>query len=214
MLWRKVHTPHNVPLCNDLPIEQLLPNFRRCIVSQSMTAYPSLQDSHVFILACIRTDVMIHTHHLVLLLAFVEEMSTAPSHFFEWFLPLELSWGWWQKRQRQMLWLQLVTHLDLGNFFQTSKSQELQRELSRPAFLFKFIICRLSQTLFPFVLWHDTLWLWFEWGSRWVLWWLPTGWRFFIGKPSPPAGFSCEPPDTFRLCLLVLRSLLPCGWVN
>lgn len=48
-------------------------------MSWSMTAYPSLRDSYICILACIRVDVMIHTHHLVLLLAFVEEILTAPS---------------------------------------------------------------------------------------------------------------------------------------
>lgn len=52
-------------------------------MSQSMTAYPSLHDSYIFILACIRVDAMIHTHHLVLLLAFVEEMLTAPSYSFD-----------------------------------------------------------------------------------------------------------------------------------
>lgn len=51
-------------------------------MSQSMTAYPSLRDSHIFLLACVRVDVMIHTHHLVLLLALVEEMLTAPSYSF------------------------------------------------------------------------------------------------------------------------------------
>lgn len=51
-------------------------------MSQSMTTYPSLHDSYIFILACVRVDMMIHTHHLVQLLASGEETLTVPSYLF------------------------------------------------------------------------------------------------------------------------------------
>lgn len=91
VLWRKTQT--RCTTMQWLACEQFLLNFKTCIMSQSMTVYGSLCDSYIFILACIRVDGMIHTHHLVLLLAFVEEMLTVSSYYFDWFLPLELPWG-------------------------------------------------------------------------------------------------------------------------
>ena len=84
-------------------------------MSQSVTVYPSLHDSYIFIPACVRVDMMIHTHYLVLFLAFVEEMLTAPSYSFDFCLWCYYGAG--EKRGRGRCISSIIQHIYICVFF-------------------------------------------------------------------------------------------------